>query len=154
MLGLPPLLGKPALKLANKGINERSLQHELIGKDLCHRHFVKVYECSDVWIHAEACPGLTFEKKSLLMELCQGASLAELTLHQANLSGRALEKEWLERCRTFMVSMTFAVIYMHQMGVVHRDLSPQNVLLKNIDKHGTDIKLTDFGSAARLPFGH
>ena len=87
MLGLTPLLGKLALKLANKGINERSLQHEHIGKDLCHRHFVKVYECSDVWIHAEACPGLTFEKKSLLMELCQGGSLAELTLHQANLSG-------------------------------------------------------------------
>ncbi len=60
--------------------------------------------------------------------------------------------DWLETQRpTFpeaarlCAKMADALYHMHQAGVVHRDLKPQNVL---VDRHG-EPKLTDFGLARR-----
>ncbi|MBN3317534.1 CTRO kinase, partial [Atractosteus spatula] len=46
----------------------------------------------------------------------------------------------------FLAELVLAIHSVHQMGYVHRDVRPENVLL---DRTG-HIKLADFGSAARL----
>jgi len=49
--------------------------------------------------------------------------------------------------RFFMGQMCEALGYMHEMGVAHRDLKPDNVLL---DNH-CNIKLGDFGFVSKNP---
>lgn len=45
-----------------------------------------------------------------------------------------------------MAETSLAIKALHQMGYVHRDIKPDNILL---DRCG-HVKLVDFGSAARL----
>lgn len=45
--------------------------------------------------------------------------------------------------RFYMAELTLGLQALHQMGYVHRDVKPENIL---IDRLG-HIKLTDFGSA-------
>lgn len=45
-----------------------------------------------------------------------------------------------------MAETTLAIRALHQMGYVHRDIKPDNILL---DRCG-HVKLADFGSAAKL----
>ena len=40
-----------------------------------------------------------------------------------------------------------AVNYMHEKGIVHRDLKLENILIKSIDESFFDIRLIDFGTA-------
>lgn len=52
----------------------------------------------------------------------------------------------IEVAKFYLIEIFSAVEYMHNLGFVHRDLRPENVL---IDEEG-HIKLIDFGHAARL----
>lgn len=55
-----------------------------------------------------------------------------------------------ERCiRFYAAEMTCALMYLHDQGVVHRDVKPENSLLDE-DGH---VHLTDFNVAAFLPEG-
>lgn len=46
-----------------------------------------------------------------------------------------------DRARLYMAELILALDHLHSMGIVYRDLKPENVLL-NTDGH---LKLTDFG---------
>ncbi|KAL5701314.1 non-specific serine/threonine protein kinase [Ranunculus cassubicifolius] len=69
----------------------------------------------------------------LVMELCTGGQLEE---------GRVTEHD----AANWMKGIMSALKYCHAMGVVHRDLKPQNILFT---ESGT-VKLVDFGLATRI----
>ena len=46
-----------------------------------------------------------------------------------------------------MRELVDAVAYLHQMGIAHLDLKPENVLLASDETDASDVRLVDFGSA-------
>ncbi|XP_047999618.1 LOW QUALITY PROTEIN: citron rho-interacting kinase [Leguminivora glycinivorella] len=78
----------------------------------------------------------------LVMELCSGGDLAGLLSRRHN--------PLSERDAAFYVAeVAHALKALHQLGFVHRDLKPHNIL---IDRCG-HVKLGDFGSCSRLADG-
>ncbi|KIY67931.1 hypothetical protein CYLTODRAFT_490178 [Cylindrobasidium torrendii FP15055 ss-10] len=78
----------------------------------------------------------TFQSKDnlyLVMEYLNGGDCAALIK-----SLGCLPEEWTKQ---YVAEVTLGLEYLHQRGVVHRDLKPDNLL---IDQHG-HLKLTDFG---------
>ncbi|KAF9006499.1 hypothetical protein BDQ17DRAFT_1389314 [Cyathus striatus] len=78
----------------------------------------------------------TFQSKEnlyLVMEYLNGGDCAALIK-----SLGALPEEWT---KNYIAEVVLGLEYLHQRGVVHRDLKPDNLL---IDQHG-HLKLTDFG---------
>lgn len=71
----------------------------------------------------------------LVMELCEGVDLQRLV----NSRGRLAESQ----VRPILGQLALTLEYVHQRGLVHRDLKPGNVMMT---RHG-DVKLTDFGLA-------
>lgn len=49
-----------------------------------------------------------------------------------------------------MRELVDAVAYLHQMGIAHLDLKPENVLLASGETDASDVRLVDFGSARFL----
>ncbi|KAJ7638996.1 hypothetical protein FB45DRAFT_904448 [Roridomyces roridus] len=78
----------------------------------------------------------TFQSKDnlyLVMEYLNGGDCAALIK-----SIGCLPEEWT---KNYIAEVVLGLEYLHQRGVVHRDLKPDNLL---IDQHG-HLKLTDFG---------
>lgn len=75
---------------------------------------------------------------NLFMELCD-MSLADYVLHRNKRAGLAL-KAW-----NVLRQVVSAVGYLHGRGIAHRDIKPQNILIK-----GDKIKLTDFGTSRQV----
>ncbi|PPQ67817.1 hypothetical protein CVT26_007064 [Gymnopilus dilepis] len=78
----------------------------------------------------------TFQSKDnlyLVMEYLNGGDCAALIK-----SLGSLPEEWT---KNYIAEVVLGLEYLHQRGVVHRDLKPDNLL---IDSHG-HLKLTDFG---------
>ncbi|KAI3755319.1 hypothetical protein L1987_55116 [Smallanthus sonchifolius] len=78
----------------------------------------------------------------LVMELCSGGRL----LDQMRVDGLFSEP----KAANFMKELMLVLKYCHDMGVIHRDVKPDNIL---ISASGS-IKLADFGLAARIANGH
>jgi serine/threonine-protein kinase len=102
---------------------ERFKREEQIGQKLAHPNIVRV---------------LTPAKKSrmyLVMEFATGQSLRAVVRDRKRLP--------VEEALDVAKQIAAALVYMHGMGVVHRDLKPDNVLLGEDGK----VKLLDFGIA-------
>ncbi len=91
---------------------------------LSHPNIVSVYDVGEE-------DGL----KYIVMEYVKGRTLKQLI----SLRGALYVKEALD----IMIPLTKAVLHAHEHGIIHRDIKPQNVLVKD---DGT-IKITDFGIA-------
>ncbi|KIY51306.1 hypothetical protein FISHEDRAFT_37444 [Fistulina hepatica ATCC 64428] len=78
------------------------------------------------------------DKVYIFEEYCQGGSLATLLMH-----GRIEDEAVIQ---FYTMDMLQGLIYLHSMGIVHRDIKPDNLL---IDMEGR-IKLADFGAAKIL----
>lgn len=77
-------------------------------------------------------------KVYLFMEYCNGGSLSDLLLH-----GR-IEDEMV--IQFYTLQMLKGLAYLHQSGVVHHDIKPENILLD----HNGVLKFIDFGTAQIL----
>ncbi|KAL6984045.1 Serine/threonine-protein kinase pepkr2 [Sarracenia purpurea var. burkii] len=77
----------------------------------------------------------------LVMELCSGGRLIDQMAREVRYSEH--------RAANIFKELMLVIKYCHEMGVVHRDVKPENILLTNSGK----IKLADFGLAMRVAKG-
>jgi len=75
---------------------------------------------------------------NIVTEYIPGGELLELICKEKKLSERIAAK--------YMLDIMSAVKYCHSIGVVHRDLKPQNLILTSDDEKGL-LKVIDFGLA-------
>lgn len=92
---------------------------------LTHENIVRVYDY-----------GESGDDAYLVMDFINGESLG------AAVSG-SLPVPW-ERARSYAIPVCQALAYAHAQGVIHRDLTPANILL---DSAGGRVVVTDFGLA-------
>ena len=75
--------------------------------------------------------------------------LEEYVALRDKVGGKAGKQLSLKNADQVMHVMTLAVLRMHEQGVVHRDLSPENVMVKT-SRGKWDLKLLDFGISKAL----
>lgn len=81
------------------------------------------------------------ESFHLVMELCSGGRLIDQMLEEGTYSEH--------RTANILKDVVSVIKYCHDMGVVHRDVKPENILLTASGM----IKLADFGLAMRIADG-
>ena len=79
----------------------------------------------------------------IVMEHCEGGQLYEKIRERGRLSE--------ERAASVMEQLLSAVMYMHSLDVVHRDLKPGNILY--LTRDGDEVKVIDFGLATYISPG-
>ncbi|MEO6600840.1 MAG: serine/threonine-protein kinase [Polyangiaceae bacterium] len=95
-----------------------------------------IVEMVDLWISAEGYP-------CIVMELLQGKTLAEeLSTRQRLPVGEAVDL-----AQQALSGLAAA----HALGVVHRDVTPENLFLQEVPGFPRTLKLLDFGLARVLP---
>lgn len=112
------------------------------GKEIVHREV-------EIMQHLSGHPGVVtlkavYEDASsfhLVMELCAGGRLLDQMAREGPFSEH--------KAANLLKELMLVIKYCHDMGVVHRDVKPENVLLTSSGK----IKLADFGLAVRLSKG-
>ena len=121
---------KVAVKVVRSGLSAKSsvsarFRHEIdISKQFSHPFVIKVLDGGF----------LPDETLYLVMEFLQGESLREV-IEEARL---ATSQGW-----RIMLHMADALSYVHQKGVIHRDIKPDNILVASKDR----TVLLDFGLA-------
>jgi serine/threonine protein kinase len=102
-------------------------EHETLGR-LVHPNIVEVYSVAE-------------DGSCFTMELVEGQNLQEWrSLHAAEITSSTIAG--------LMFSLAKAVEYANELGVVHRDLKPRNVLITSGAERKWMPKLIDFGVAA------
>lgn len=110
----------------DQGLQARFLQEAQVGLLLQHPHIVRTFEIGSAG-------GLPY----MSMEYIRGASLLELVLRRRHIP-------WAEACE-YIRQAALGLEYAHRLGLVHRDVKPQNLL---IDEQG-QVRLLDFGLAMK-----
>ncbi|XP_033018544.1 serine/threonine-protein kinase Chk2-like [Lacerta agilis] len=77
----------------------------------------------------------------IVLELMEGGELFDKVLCPARLSEAT--------CKLYFYQMLLAVQYLHEKGIIHRDLKLENVLLSSTEANCL-IKITDFGQSKIL----
>ncbi|MFV2073178.1 MAG: tetratricopeptide repeat protein [Thermoanaerobaculales bacterium] len=79
----------------------------------------------------------------IAMEYLAGRTLAEMLDETARREAAVP----LPRCLSIMGQLVDAVTSIHAMGIVHRDIKPNNVIVTGADGAEEQVKLLDFGAA-------
>lgn len=93
-----------------------------------HENIVKLYE--------------VFETESsiyLVLELLEGGELFQRIPFMKNYDNTDI--------KTLMKNLLSALSHLHERGIMHRDIKPDNILLET-GKNDYDIRIADFGLAA------
>ncbi|MDQ7778751.1 MAG: serine/threonine-protein kinase [Planctomycetota bacterium] len=120
-----PVLGRDVaikfLRGENRAELERFIGEAKIGASLAHPNICAIYEAGEI-------DGRYF----IAMQYVDGASLDAAKIP-------------LERKLAALKEVAIAMDWAHNMGVIHRDLKPQNIMIDNNGK----VFVTDFGIARR-----
>lgn len=73
----------------------------------------------------------------LVMELLKGGNMVSYLTAQSSFSDHDT--------RCFLFAILQAVAHMHERGVMHRDIKPDNILLRNKEIAESNICVADFG---------
>ncbi|POM77247.1 CAMK protein kinase [Phytophthora palmivora] len=76
----------------------------------------------------------------IIMELAEGGELFQALIDEGAYS------EW--DARRFITDLLQALHFLHELGIAHRDVKPENLLLTSTSPKRANIKLADFGLAA------
>ncbi|ETO69132.1 CAMK protein kinase [Phytophthora nicotianae P1976] len=76
----------------------------------------------------------------IVMELAEGGELFQALIDEGAYS------EW--DARRFIADLLEALRFLHELGIAHRDVKPENLLLTSTSPKLASIKLADFGLAA------
>ena len=125
-----------ALKVIKKQdwrINKHIQSEIAILKEIHDDHIVNLYETFE-----------TAQEVCLVLDLVNGVELFEKVVELKNYSE--------DDARELTTSILKTLDYLHSQGIVHRDLKPENLLLP-ANGSLSEVKLTDFGMAAKLKQG-
>ncbi|MBB6714778.1 serine/threonine-protein kinase [Clostridium gasigenes] len=103
-----------------------------IKRELFRREFISLSRLNHKNIVRYIDSGQDKNKLYLVMEYCNPLTLKKY-LSENDIT--------LEEKLKIAISISEALIYAHEKGVIHRDLKPSNIMINGID----DIKLIDFG---------
>ena len=121
--------GQVAIKIVRSGdpnLARRLVQEALALKRFDHPALVRVLDS-----------GVSDDQPYLVMELVDGVTLAELLRSGARTPGQTA---------TLGASLASALAYVHELGIVHRDVKPSNILIPT----SGPAKLADFGIARMI----
>ncbi|KAM8977054.1 ribosomal protein S6 kinase-related protein [Pelodytes ibericus] len=90
------------------------------------------------------CLGDSWQGQQHLFIMCTYCSFGDL--YSLWCSSKCIDEETV---RLFAAELIIVLAYLHDLGIVHRDVKMENILL---DERG-HLKLSDFGLARHLPFG-
>jgi serine/threonine-protein kinase ULK/ATG1 len=118
-------------KLESK--NKHLLREIDVMRHLKHENIVSLYDIHYDTFHDGAPSGGI--RLYIVMEYCKKGDLSEVPkpLHE-------------EKCKEYFRGIAAGLYYLYKMGVVHRDVKPQNVLLTADDQ----VKIADFTFARHL----
>src|SRR5271156_2141232 len=114
---------------ANASILARFKQELLLSRQVTHKNVIRIYDMGDA-------DGVKF----ITMEFVEGQDLRSL------IKGKEKDKFSPEEAVEIMLQVCRALEAAHSVGVIHRDLKPQNIMR---DKTGR-ILVMDFGLARTL----
>jgi serine/threonine protein kinase len=117
-----------AAKFISQSVSGFNPDEATILSTLCHRHVVRVHAVYR-----------TEQQTIIVMPLLHGGELFSVAAHGEGLGEEAAAKH--------LHQLLSAVKYVHDEGVVHRDIKLENILLNHCDD---DIVLTDFGFSKRI----
>jgi serine/threonine-protein kinase len=124
----------------NKEVGQRFASEARAVAKVKHPGVVEVYDVSD----DEA------EERYLVVELVRGKTLRQLLSDEQNLPP--------EVAAAIGIEIALALEHAHGLGVIHRDVKPENVLIRSVlegrssdeQHHEKLVKITDFGIAKLL----
>ena len=119
----PPVALKLLDKSADEGLLERFFREGQVGAELDHPDIVRVLD-----------HGVDEGRAWLTMDLLEGYEL-ESAMYEPTFD--------LEARLSVVVRVASALHYVHEMGLVHRDVKPSNIFLT----HEGGVRLLDFGIA-------
>ena len=118
--------------LRNRGLIERFFQEARSVNQINHQHIVEVFD------FVEELEGSGRIRAYCVMELLVGASLSELMQKEPLPIARGIEIA-RQVCRALQAA--------HELGVVHRDVKPDNIFVTQREGEADFIKVLDFGVA-------
>jgi len=120
------------IDMKKEGVAWRYEREKKIMKDIDHPNCIRLFE---VFRNGDA--------HYFVMELCTGGHLGQVL---RNLPDGRFD---VPTARRYITQIVQAITHIHKVGICHRDIKLQNILLEN---HGADaqIKVIDFGNAQKF----
>lgn len=130
------IIDKRRLNILPQGVDREALMSQfrketVILKSLQHPNIIHFYDSIE-----------TRNTLFIIMEYVKGVDLFQYLQEQGPLTENMT--------RVVMQSVFSAVAYLHELGVVHRDIKTENIIVTSEDKGSMVVKIIDFGFSTLL----